>query len=180
MKVTRRNSKTKLNLARATVIAAATTMAAAGGSFAYADNTLTSKEAKQSGLSDRYIDARTELYHMSVNDFLQHDVVNAEGKPVGSIDKVVTDTRENRGEAIIALNDGGKISVPLGQLHIMNDKVALPSRMDHQYEIQAAAEEFKKETVNDQYREITASDEYVGKHVYTGNKGFIDLPEGES
>lgn len=112
------------------------------GSLAYAadeDLTVTAEEMKKPGRPERYTEAPTALYQMSVADFASVEFVTHAGKAVDKIDKVVTDTRETRGEAIITLQDGGKIAVPLGQLRIKNDKIALPARMmGHRSEIQAA------------------------------------------
>lgn len=159
MKTTRSSRNMSCNLTATAAIVGVTVLSTAGGSFVSAeDNTVTAKEMKAPGLPDRYTEAPTELYQMSVADFASMEVVSHEGKAIGKIEKVVTDTRENRGEAIIALQDGGEITVPLGQLGMEDDKIALPARMDHQSEIQAAQEEFKKETVNDQYQDVAAND----------------------
>jgi hypothetical protein len=44
--------------------------------------------------------------------------------------------------------------------------------------IQVAAKEFEKEAANDQYEDVAAGNEYVGKSIYTGKRGFTDLPRG--
>jgi hypothetical protein len=43
--------------------------------------------------------------------------------------------------------------------------------------IQVAAKEFEKEAANDQ-EDVAAGNEYVGKFICTGKRGFTDLPRG--
>jgi sporulation protein YlmC with PRC-barrel domain len=174
MKTTRSHKNIFVNLTTAAAVATVTALSTAGPLAHAEDNTVTAKEMKQPGLPDRYTTASTELFNVSVADFASMEVITREGEPAGKVQKVVSDTRENRGEAIIALQDGGKITVPLRQLRVKNDKIALPLRMNDQSEIQAAQEEYKKESVNDQYQEVAAQDAPIGKYVYPSSGDHIE------